>query len=152
MRRFNQQLSYEESINILKNEPRGILAVLGDDNYPYAVPMNHIYLNGKLYFHGAEEGHKHDAYINHPKASYCVMDRGFKKEGQWWNEFKSVIIFGKISILENRQEKTDIMNKLADDFFPNHEETEKAMKRLFERCEVFELSMEHITGKLVREK
>lgn len=152
MRRFKQELSYEESIDILKKEPRGVLAVLGDDDYPYAVPMNHIYHNGKIYFHGAQEGHKHDAYLNHPKASYCVMDGGVKKDGEWWLTFKSVIAFGKISILHDRQEKLEIMNIIGDAFFPSHDETLKVMDRLFERCEVFELTIDHITGKLVREK
>ena len=44
------------------------------------------------------------------------------------------------------------MNIIGDEFFPNHDETLKVMKRLFERCEVFELTIDHITGKLVREK
>ena len=152
MRRFKQELDYEESVDILKKEPRGILAVLGDDNYPYTVPMNHLYHNGKLYFHGATEGHKHDAYLNHPKASYCILDKGFKREGEWWYTFKSVIVFGKIRILEDRQEKQDLLNIIGDSFFPSHEEKIQVMDRLFERVEVFELTPDHITGKLVRER
>lgn len=60
MRRWKQQLSDEDCIAILKNEPRGILSVLGDDGYPYGIPMNHWYCeaDGKLYFHGAKTGHK----------------------------------------------------------------------------------------------
>ena len=61
MRRHKQELSEEECINILTNEPRGVLALLGDNNYPYAIPMSHAYVDGKIYFHGAMEGHKNDA-------------------------------------------------------------------------------------------
>ena len=63
MRRWKQQLSDAECIAILEKEPRGILSVLGDDGYPYGIPMNHWYCeaDGKLYFHGAKTGHKIDA-------------------------------------------------------------------------------------------
>ena len=61
MRRKNRQLSTDECIEILENEPRGVLAVLGDYDYPYTVPMSHVYVDGKIYFHGAKTGHKNDA-------------------------------------------------------------------------------------------
>ena len=102
MRRKNQELSEEECIEILTNEPRGVLALLGDNDYPYAIPMSHVYVNGKIYFHGAMEGHKHDAMKKHSKVSFCVMDKGVKKEDEWWYTFKSVIVFGKIRILADR--------------------------------------------------
>lgn len=152
MRRFKQELSYEESVEILTKEHRGVLALLGDDDYPYAVPMNHVYIEDKIYFHGAQEGHKHDSYINHSKASYCVVDEGIKLDGEWWNTFKSVIAFGKIAIVEDEERKFEILTRLGDKYFPNPEETEKVLERMFDRTELFELNIEHITGKLIREK
>lgn len=82
MRRWKQQLSDEDCIAILKNEPRGILSVLGDDGYPYGIPMNHWYCeaDGKLYFHGAKTGHKIDAISQCDKVSYCVHDEGYREE------------------------------------------------------------------------
>ena len=94
MRRNAQQLSDEECVDILINEPRGVLALLGDDDYPYAIPMSHVYVDGKIYFHGAKSGHKVDSLKRHSKVSYCVMDNGVKAEGSWWYTFKSVIVFG----------------------------------------------------------
>jgi nitroimidazol reductase NimA-like FMN-containing flavoprotein (pyridoxamine 5'-phosphate oxidase superfamily) len=63
MRRFKQQISEAECIRILKEEKRGVLSVMGEDGYPYGIPMNHWYSpeDGKLYFHGAKSGHKLDA-------------------------------------------------------------------------------------------
>ena len=63
MRRFKQVLSQEECIEVLKNEPRGVLSLIGEDGYPYGIPMDHWYCeeDGKLYFHCAKEGHKLDA-------------------------------------------------------------------------------------------
>ena len=85
MRRFKQQISTEECIQILKEQPRGVLSVLGDDDYPYGIPLDHWYCeeNGKLYFHCAKTGHKLDAVRKHDKVSYCVYDQGFRKEGDW---------------------------------------------------------------------
>ena len=54
-------MSREECIEILINESRGVLALMGDEDYPYALPMSHVYVDGKIYFHGAMEGHKIDA-------------------------------------------------------------------------------------------
>ena len=152
MRLKNKQLSYEECIEILINEPRGVLALLGDYDYPYTVPMSHVYVDGKIYFHGAKTGHKHDAIKSHGKVSYCVMDKGIKAEDSWWYTFKSVIVFGKIRILTDEDEKIDKLTHLGDKFFPTHEETVDEINRLLDKTEVFEITIDHMTGKLVYEK
>ena len=139
-------------MEILTNEPRGVLALLGDDDYPYALPMSHVYVDGKIYFHGAMEGHKNDAVKRCDKVSYCVMDKGFRKDGDWWYTFKSVIVFGKIRILMDKDEKIDKLTYLGDKFFPTHEETVSEINRMLDRTEVFEITIEHMSGKLVREK
>ncbi|WP_458456645.1 pyridoxamine 5'-phosphate oxidase family protein [Methanobrevibacter sp.] len=152
MRRKKQELSKEECIRILTEEPRGVLALLGDDDYPYSLPMSHVYIDGKIYFHGAKEGHKNDAVKKYPKVSYCVMDKGVKEKDSWWYTFKSVIVFGKIRILTGNDEKIDRLTHLGDKFFPTHEETVDEINRLLDRTEVFEITVEHMSGKLVREK
>ena len=152
MRRHKQELSKEECMEILTNEPRGFLALLGDDDYPYALPMSHVYVDGKIYFHGAMEGHKNDAVKRCDKVSYCVMDKGFRKDGDWWYTFKSVIVFGKIRILTDKDEKIDKLTYLGDKFFPTHEETVSEINRMLDRTEVFEITIEHMSGKLVHEK
>ena len=139
-------------MEILTNEPRGVLALLGDDDYPYALPMSHVYVDGKIYFHGAMEGHKNDAVKRCDKVSYCVMDKGFRKDDDWWYTFKSVIVFGKIRILTDKDEKIDKLTYLGDKFFPTHEETVSEINRMLDRTEVFEITIEHMSGKLVREK
>ena len=152
MRLKNNQLEYEECIEILKNEPRGVLALLGDYDYPYALPMSHVYVDGKIYFHGAKTGHKHDAVERHEKVSYCVRDAGVKASDSWWYTFKSVIVFGKIRTISDEDEKIRILTHLGDKFFPTHEETVDEIDRLLTRTEVFEITIDHITGKVVEEK
>ena len=101
MRRFKQQINEAECIRILKEQPRGVLSLIGDDGYPYGIPLDHWYCeeDGKLYFHGAKEGHKIDAIASCDKVSYCVMDEGFRKEGEWALNINSVIVFGRISLV-----------------------------------------------------
>ena len=152
MRRLGQELTKEECEDILTNEPRGVLALLGDDDYPYALPMSHVYVDGKIYFHGAQKGHKKDAIKKHLKVSYCVMDKGIKAEDSWWYTFKSVIVFGKMRTLANRDDKIDKLTHLGDKFFPTHEETVDEINRLLDRTEVFEITIEHMSGKVVKEK
>ena len=152
MRRFKQQLSEEECLEILKTRPRGVLALLGDEGYPYAVPLNYVYEDGKIYFHGAPEGHKADAVRLSGKASFCVMDEGEKKEGDWALWFRSVIVFGKIRILEDREEILRQVLKLGLKYYPTKEEAEDVLKRTADRVACYELTIEHMSGKRVHEK
>ena len=152
MRRHKQELSKEECVDILTNEPRGVLALLGDYDYPYALPMSHVYVNGKIYFHGAMEGHKNDAVERCDKVSYCVMDEGVKNTDGWSYIFRSVIVFGKIRTLTDKSEKIDKLTHLGDKFFPSHDNTVNEISRLLDRTEVFEITIDHMSGKTVQEK
>ena len=155
MRRFKQQISREECVRILEQQPRGVLSVLGDDDYPYGVPLDHWYCeeNGRLYFHCAKTGHKLDAVRKHDKASYCVLDEGFRKEGDWALNFRSVIVFGRIRLVDEgddalrRKIATALCRKFTDDeaFLQNE------LVNALPRASFLELTPEHMTGKLVNE-
>mgnify|MGYP003224104069 CR=1 FL=1 len=75
MRRSRQQLTREEAEAVLSRGTSGVLSVLGDEGYPYGVPLSYVYHDGKLYFHWARSGHKLDAVRACPKASFCVVDQ-----------------------------------------------------------------------------
>lgn len=153
MRRIRQQISKEECIGILKNEPRGVLSVLGDEGYPYGIPMDHWYSkeDGKLYFHCAKEGHKLDAVVRCDKVSYCVMDKGYRNEGEWALNIRSVIVFGRIRIVEDEDKKREICTALCRKFTDDEEYLQKELKYSFPRVCCLELTPEHMTGKLVNE-
>ena len=106
MRRFKQQITDAECIEVLKGAKRGVLSVIGDDGYPYGLPVSHWYneADGKIYFHGAKSGHKLDAIKACDKVSFCVMDEGYREEGDWALNIKSVIIFGKIRFFSYEEE------------------------------------------------
>ncbi len=154
MRRIKQQISKEECIEILKNEPRGVLSVMGDDGYPYGMPMDHFYCeeNGKLYFHGAVTGHKIDAIKANDKVSYCVMDKGYKEDGDWAYYIKSVIVFGRARLIDDRDQVVDICRSIAYKYTRDEAYIEYELKNAAPRAMCIEITPEHMTGKLVHEK
>ena len=151
MRRFKQQISEEECIRILKEKPRGVLSMIGDDGYPYGIPLDHWYSGNKLYFHGAKVGHKMDAITAFDKVSYCVMDEGFRRDGEWALNIKSVVVFGRIRVVEDEAKKREICTNLVRKFTDDEEYLQKELTNAFPRVNCLELTIEHMTGKLVNE-
>lgn len=153
MRRFRQQLTDEECKEILRSQPRGVLALAGDDGYPYAVPIDFIYdeSTNTLGFHSAGEGHKIDAIRRSDKASFCVYDEGYRNEGEWALNIKSVIIFGKIMLVTDTDHATDICRRLGYKFTDDAEYIENDIRKNAARVQCLELKIEHMTGKLVNE-
>ena len=152
--RTKQALPEEECIAILKKELRGVLSVLGDNDYPYGMPLNHYYneQDGKLYFHSGKTGHRIDAINRHPKASYCVYDQGTRENGNWYLTFKSVIVFGRIEIVEDREKIYDIARKLSRKFTDDEDYIENEVKNSGPGTLMFALVPEHMTGKRVTER
>ena len=118
MRRKRQQLSEEESISILRKSTAGTLALLGDNDYPYAVPISYVYADGRLYFHSALNGHKVDAIRKCDKASFCVIEQDEVHPEKYSTFFRSVIAFGRIHIIENEAEKLETARMLGNRYNP----------------------------------
>ena len=153
MLRKKQQLSDGECVEILKREPRGVLSVIGDDDYPYGMPLNHYYCeaDGKLYFHSGKKGHKIDAITRRDKASFCVYDQGFRREGEWALNIRSVIVFGRIEIVTDPEKIREIARLLSYKFTNDEKYIEDEIMHSGPRTFMFALVPEHITGKLVNE-
>lgn len=148
MRRHKQQLSREESISILERATSGTLALLGDDDYPYAVPISFIHHDGCLYFHSALEGHKVDAIRRHDKASFCVIDQDDVHSERYTTYYRSVIAFGHISIIDNENEKLATARLLGNRYNPGQDEAlQKEIDKGFHRMLIIRLKIEHLTGK-----
>ena len=151
--RIKQKLSEEECISILKREPRGVLSVLGDDDYPYGMPLNHFYCeeDGKIYFHSGKIGHKIDSIRKHDKVSFCVYDEGIRKEGDWALTIKSVIVFGRIELIEDVEKTYEISRRLSRKFTGDEAYIDEEIRKSGPRTLLFALIPEHMTGKVVRE-
>ena len=149
MRRKRQQLSEAECVDILQTNTSGVLAVCGDDGYPYAVPLSYVYDGGALYVHCAKTGHKLDAIKACDKVSFCIVDRDHVVPEEYTTHYRSVILFGRARILEQEQEIRNAIEKLAIKYHPTDgkanrdAEIERSCKAL---CMV-KIEIEHMTGK-----
>ena len=152
MVRVGQQLSQEECIEILKKEKRGVLSVIGDDGYPYGMPLNHYYVpeENRLYFHGGMSGHKIDAMKRCDKVSYCVYGNGTQED--WYLTFKSVIVFGKVTFIEDKEIVKRISRELSYQFTDDNKYIDGEIERSLDRTLMFAIDIENMTGKYVREK
>ena len=153
MRRFKQQISEGKCIQILKEQPRGVLSMIGENGYPYGIPLDHWYSeeDHKLYFHCAKVGHKIDAISACDKVSYCVMDEGYRKDGEWALNINSVVVFGRIRIVKDELKKKEICTNLLRKFTDDEEYIQRELTNAFPRVCCLELTIEHMTGKLVNE-
>ena len=158
MRRKKQVLSQKEVEDILHRGTSGVLALLGDNDYPYAVPISYVYDNGKVYFHSAKSGHKIDAIQKAAKASFCVIDEDLVVPEEYTTYFRSVIAFGRIQIIENDSEKRAAIEKLAIKYAPEDTAASRddAISREWKPLCMLEMTIDHVTGKeaieLVKEK
>lgn len=149
MRRKKQMLSTQRCQEILKHEMSGVLAVLGDNGYPYAVPLNYVYDNDRIYFHCATCGHKLDALRQHDKVSFCVVAKDRVIPAEYRTDYLSVLAFGRIRILRQEQEKRDALLKLALKYAPDDPyDRRNAEIDRFRNCVcMLEMTIEHLTGK-----
>lgn len=157
IRRKKQLLSQEETIKIMEKGTSGVLALLGDNDYPYAVPLSYVYCDSKIYFHAAKAGHKVDAIRKSEKASFCVIDEDNVVPEEYTTYFRSAIAFGKVKIVESEEEKRKAIEKLAVKYTPDDEEgCLKEIERGYNILCMIEFDIEHMTGKeaieLVRNK
>ncbi len=154
MRRFKQQLRDEDCLAVLQAAKRGVLAVHGDDGYPYAVALNFVFDpdTRTLYFHMAVSGHKLDAIERDSRVCFTVMDDGYKVEGDWAWYVRSVVVFGKAEVVKNEAMRDRWLRALAAKYFPPAEDVEDDMRRNAPRALVVAVKAAHISGKLVHEK
>ena len=151
--RKNKELSRSECIDLLVSQTRGVLSVLGDDDYPYGMPMNHYYNpdDGNLYFHCGNIGHRLEALQKHNKVSFCTFDNGYVNEGEWAYNVKSVIVFGKIEFVDDVNVMQDIVTKLSYKFIQDDDYIANEIKNHGHRTLLMKLNIEHMCGKLINE-
>ena len=126
-------------------------AVAGENGYPYAFPIDFVYDGGRLYFHCAKEGHKLDALKNCDKVSFCVMNEGFRKEGEWALNISSVVVFGRAKIMTDSGRILEKLRLLGNKYYPSDGDVEREIERTLSRVCMLELEIDHMTGKLVNE-
>ena len=153
MRRDKQQVSLDECMRVLRESRRAVLSVIGDDGYPYGVPVNFVYDENRemLYLHGATEGHKLDAIKNCNKISFTTWDEGYKVDGDWAWYVTSVICMGRAEIIDDLELMAEKIRDLGLRF-TDAAEVQGMIDRNMGRVSVIAIHIEHMAGKLVHEK
>lgn len=152
MRKIKQQLTQEECEKILERGRTGVLAVLGDNGYPYTVPINYYYTDGKIYLHCAKSGHKLDAIRSNPKVSFCVVERDDILQEKFTTLFKSAVAFGKAEILADKEEMRSSVTALAEKYCSDFlDEVPAEVERGFDILCMIKINIEHLTGKQGKE-
>ena len=148
MRLKENQLPQEDAERIMREQPHGVLAVEGDGGYSYAVPLSYAYKGGKIYFHGATEGHKYDAAKKSSKVSFCVISKDDILPAEFNTLFESAIAFGKLRILESDEERMEALIAILEKYSPEHMESgKKYIEGNWDEVACFAIDVEHLTGK-----
>ena len=148
MRRKKQLLSKEETIEILNSCTAGVLGVIGDDGYPYTVPVSYSLEDNKIFFHSAVKGHKIDSILKNEKVSFTVIEKDEVIQETFTTHFKSVIIFGRARMLTEDSEKQFALGSLVKKYSPDFiEEGQEEIKKDWDRVNLIEIKIEHLTGK-----
>lgn len=151
--RRKQALSRETCVELLKTETRGVLSVIGDGGYPYGTPMNHYYCeeDGCIYFHCGRRGHRLDALRGCDRVSFCVYDQGYRREGEWALNVRSVVVFGRMEIIDDPDEVVRLVTPLCHKFTDDEDYIRRELTQSTKATLLLKLIPEHICGKLVNE-
>lgn len=133
---------------MLAGATAGVLALLGPDGYPYAVPLSFVHEGDSIYFHCARAGHKLDAIAHCDKASFCVIADDEVVQSAFTTHFRSVIAFGRVSVVADSEHRRHALRLLAQKYSPDYvDQADSEIERSWDRMEVLELAVEELTGK-----
>ena len=154
IRRKKKEIDMDAAKKLLQDSRRGVLAVNGDDGYPYAIPVNYFYDRNteKIYFHGARAGHKADALRASDKVCFTVYGNETIREEVWAPFVQSTVVFGRCHLLESSAETTEILKKIARKYYPNEQLIDEEIDRSGKAVQLFEIAIEHLSGKEIQEK
>ena len=154
LRRKSRAISDDAARDLLEHERRGVLAVNGDDGYPFALPVNYYYdrTNGRIYFHGAKAGHKVDALKRSDKVCFTVYGNEHFKDGEWAPYVQSTVVFGRCRLVDDPAATEARVRELALKYYPSAEEVEHELAKDIKGVQLYEIEIEHLTGKQIQEK
>ena len=154
LRRKKRAITDEEARELLATCKRGVFAVNGDDGYPYAIPVNYFFdaEHDKIYFHGAKAGHKVDALKRDDKVCFTVYGNEHFEPGDWAPYVQSTVVFGRCRLVEDAAATEARVRELGLKYYPGREEVEKEIAKAINGVQLYEITIEHLTGKQIQEK
>ena len=154
IRRKSKEISLDEAKALLRDERRGVLAMHGDDGYPYAIPLNFLYdeAQGKIYFHGAAAGHKADSIRANDKVCFTVYGHETIKKEAWAPFMQSAVVFGRCHVVDDRAETLALVKKLAMKYYPDEQIADEEIASSGKAVRMYKIHIEHISGKEIQER
>ena len=154
IRKKKNEINTEEAKAILHHARRGVLAVHGDEGYPYAIPVNFLYddQEQRIYFHGAHAGHKVDALRACDKVCFTVLSDEIIRGEPWAPYMQSVVVFGRCRLLKSGPEALALVKRLAMKYYPDERLADEEIAASGKAVQVYEITIEHLSGKEVQER
>lgn len=156
IRKKKNEISIDAAKELLRCSRRGILAVNGDNGYPYAIPINYLYDEDtdKIIFHGAKVGHKVDSLKACDKVCFTVYGNETVKEEAWAPYVQSAVVFGRCHLIDNDNKEivNDLLKQLAMKYYPNEDMVDDEISTGGKAVRMFQIEIEHISGKEVQER
>lgn len=118
----------KEKIDRFLTEKRvGTLSMCETAGKPYALPVNYVYLKGKIYIHGMGSGKKNIVLAASPSVCFTVFEEfGTVADpipAKCDTAYLSVVIFGKADLVEDLEEKTAALAQFLEKFMPQYFKT-----------------------------
>lgn len=153
-RKFKNEINQAEVKKLLTNSRRGILAMNGDDGYPYAIPLNYLYdeAEEKIFFHGAKAGYKVDCLKSSDKVCFTVIGNEMIRDEEWAPYMQSAVVFGRCKLIDDKQTAMKRLKDFAMKYYPMEDMVLDGIKASGEATQMFEIDVEYMTGKEVQEK
>jgi hypothetical protein len=154
----NRALTEAEAREILARAEHGVLATVGEDGWPYAVPLNHVPIGDALYAHCALEGHKLRNIAHEERVSYCAVASATVVPSKYSTLYESAIVFGRAALVGDADEKRRVLKLLTERFCGRGEERDKQFEEHMRKnrdgqdTAVIRIAIERITGKAHREE
>lgn len=151
MRRCDRELTAPEAWGFLRRAEWGVLSTLGEDGWPYGVPVNHAVVEDRIYIHCAQAGHKLENLAFESRVSYCAVASSVVQPAELSTDFESAVVFGRAELVTADAEKRQALEALLARFAPQHPaEGSEAMRTEYGRTAVIRIVPEHVTGKARR--
>ncbi len=153
MRRKDRELSQAETIEILKKGDYGVLSTIGENGYPYGVPLNYVFTGDSIYFHCAQEGHKKDNIAYDNRVCFTVVTRHEPIPEKFSTSYESAVVFGTAIQVKNKDEKKYALTEMIRKFSPDHAEKGAAyINSDADKTAVFCIKIEKMSGKARQRK
>jgi len=148
MRRKEKHMNEQEAVKVLEEGLYGNLATMGEEGYPYTIPLNYAYVDNTVYFHTAMEGQKLDNIKHNGRVCFSVVDTFKIMPEKFSTNYESVVVFGKASEVTDEEEKKKALLLLVEKYSKDYmEEGKKYIEKSLDRVSVVKIDIEHLTGK-----